>query len=381
MWDCRNEERRPMTVSSETNKVTYSGNGSTTAFSTSFTFASADEVVVTLVAANGTQTTWARGTQYTLTGAGTGSAGTVTVSTSPTDYTPAAGTTLVVQLRPDFLQETSLPRGGTVPPATLEAMHDTRVRQILRVKDDLDRSLKAPIAEASISDLPLSATRANKVLGFDGSGNPTASTLSLADIEAGATNAAASATAAANSATAASNSATAASNSATAADASAIAAAASEANAAATLAGALQAANNLDDVADAPTALANLGAEPANAAILKADEDETVTARIKPAIETVSSSSGAITLDFSANGTTKRTTLSENINNITISGLTDGMTVEWWVTQVAAGYTITGFPTITWSNDGTEPAMPATDGAKLVFQFRLDNTTTVGSAG
>jgi hypothetical protein len=115
--------------------------------------------------------------------------------------------------------------------------------------------------------------------------------------------------------------------------------------------------------------------------ILKADADATVSARIKPAVQSVSSSSGAITLDFSSGGTTKRTTLTENISSITVSGLTDGMVVEWWITQAAANsYTVTGYPTIIWNRDGAEPEMPSTFGAKMFVQFRLDDTAVVGVA-
>ena len=160
-----------MTVSAESNKVTYAGNGSTTSFSTVFTFAANDEVTVTsVVTATGVETEFTEGTQYTLTGAGTGSAGTVTISTSPSDYTPASGTKLVVQLKPDFTQTTDLPRGGTVSPAdTLEPMHDSRVRQMLRLKDDVDRSLKLPIDETSAAVLQNSTLRAGKILSFNSS--------------------------------------------------------------------------------------------------------------------------------------------------------------------------------------------------------------------
>ena len=64
-----------MTVSAETNKATYSGDGSTTSFSTVCTFASNDEVTVTkVVTATGVETKFTLGTEYTLTGADTGSA-------------------------------------------------------------------------------------------------------------------------------------------------------------------------------------------------------------------------------------------------------------------------------------------------------------------
>jgi hypothetical protein len=164
-----------MTVSSETNKTTYAGNGSTSTFSTGFTFSVDAEVVVTLVASDATQTEWVKGTQYTLTGAGTGSAGSVAVVTSPTNYTPASGETLVIELKPAFTQTTSLSRGGTTSPKDdLEPMHDTRVRQILRVKGLIDGALVVPITETTIGRLPTSSDRASKYLTFDSSGNPTA---------------------------------------------------------------------------------------------------------------------------------------------------------------------------------------------------------------
>ena len=164
-----------MTVSSETNKTTYAGNGSTSTFSTGFTFSVDAEVVVTLVASDATQTEWTKGTQYTLSGAGTGSAGSVTVVTSPTNYTPASGETLVIELKPAFTQTTSLSRGGTISPKDdLEPMHDTRVRQILRVKGLIDGALVVPITETTIGRLPTTANRASKYLTFDADGNPTA---------------------------------------------------------------------------------------------------------------------------------------------------------------------------------------------------------------
>jgi hypothetical protein len=164
-----------MTVSSETNKVTFTGDGSDASpYSTSFTFDANGEVTVTLVTnATGAETAWTEGTQYTLTGAGTGNAGALTVDTSPTNYTPATGETLVIELLPAFTQTTALPRGGTVSPkGTLEPMHDSRVRQILRLKDQVDLSLKVSVAETSIAALPNVVNRANKIMGFDSSGDP-----------------------------------------------------------------------------------------------------------------------------------------------------------------------------------------------------------------
>jgi hypothetical protein len=212
-----------MTVSSETNKVTYSGDGSTATFSTSFSFSTNDEITVTLVTnSTGAETAWTLGTQYTLTGAGTGSAGSLVVDTSPSDYTPASGTTLVIELKPAFTQTTSLPRGGTVSPKdTLEPMHDKRVRQLLYLKGLAERAVKVPVGETSGGSLPVSALRADKALIFNSSGVLTVSTDDYEDQAAAAatsaTASAASATAAASSATAAASSASTASGHATSA--------------------------------------------------------------------------------------------------------------------------------------------------------------------
>lgn len=155
-----------MTVSSETNKVTYAGDGATTVFSTAFLFSANDEVSVILVDANSVETEWLEGTQYTLTGAGTGAAGNVTVDTSPTDYTPQVGETLVIRLAPAFLQQTAFPRGGVISPVDIEASLDNLVRIDLRQNEVLDRTLRLPVELSGISsDLP--TPEANKVLSWN----------------------------------------------------------------------------------------------------------------------------------------------------------------------------------------------------------------------
>lgn len=157
-----------MVVNAATNKITYAGDGSATAFSTSFAFDENAEITVTVVTnATDAQSVKTLDSHYTLVGAGTGSAGTVTMSTPP-----ASGETLVIELDPDFTQVTALPRGGTVSPKdTLEPMHDKRVRQILKLKNDVDRAIKVPLAEASAATLPGASSRANKYIGFDANGD------------------------------------------------------------------------------------------------------------------------------------------------------------------------------------------------------------------
>ena len=141
-----------MTVDSENVKVQQSGDGVTITFPTTFKFQSNAHVKVIHRDSAGIETTWTEGTQYDLTGANTGSNGTVTVITTPTDYTPADGETLTTKRDPSLLQESALPLGGPFPSNTVEKMVDLTVQQIQALKEALDRAVK--LAETSGAAAP-----------------------------------------------------------------------------------------------------------------------------------------------------------------------------------------------------------------------------------
>ena len=91
-----------MTVSSDTNSVTYSGNGSTTVFPYSFKiFANSDLVVSLRNDTTGVSTTQTLTTDYTVSGAGTDSGGNVTFVTAP-----ASGNTVKIERNLAFTQTT-----------------------------------------------------------------------------------------------------------------------------------------------------------------------------------------------------------------------------------------------------------------------------------
>lgn len=75
-----------MTISSTTTKLSYTGNGSTTAFPVTFSFfgsgATSELIVIERVIATGAETTKTYSTHYTISG-GNGSTGTVTAGTAP----------------------------------------------------------------------------------------------------------------------------------------------------------------------------------------------------------------------------------------------------------------------------------------------------------
>ena len=162
-----------MTLTATTNKVSYSGNGSTTSFPVTFVFWDDDNVRVILSNnTTGVETVWSKGTQYTLTG-GDGATGTLTVSTSPSDYTPASGETLTVKSNVPDTQSLSLPLGGALPSTSVEERLDKSVRLSQQLAEELSRSIQFSESSTSATQIitETATARANKVLAFDASGD------------------------------------------------------------------------------------------------------------------------------------------------------------------------------------------------------------------
>ncbi len=126
--------------------------------------------------ANGTETIWVVGAHYTLTG-GSGATGTLTVKTSPTDYTPATGETLTITSNLDDTQGTSLPEGGPFPSSSVEQQLDKIVRLIQQKAEALGRAIKLPISSTN-TDLAIPDPSASKFLRW----NAGATALENADI-------------------------------------------------------------------------------------------------------------------------------------------------------------------------------------------------------
>lgn len=167
----------PLTVTSSTSRVSYAGDGATTSFPVTFKFlANADLQVLLRVDATGAETRWTLGTQYSLTGAGVDAGGTLTVSTSPTDYTPASGETLVIYRDPAITQSSDLPLGGAFPSPTVETMADRLTMIAQRISSLVTRSPRQPDGDtANIGALPAAVNRASMYLAFDADGDPIAS--------------------------------------------------------------------------------------------------------------------------------------------------------------------------------------------------------------
>lgn len=141
-----------MTVANEILKVTANGNGSSTVFSFSPIVLPNDEddLVVTFVATDGTETTLTRGVgtanySVSLTSA-VPSTGSITYPASGTDYL-AAGEKLIMRRVLDLLQPTDLENLGGYFPDTQEGVFDRLTMLIQQQQEQIDRALKIPVAE------------------------------------------------------------------------------------------------------------------------------------------------------------------------------------------------------------------------------------------
>jgi hypothetical protein len=160
-----------MTFSATTGKVSYDGDGATTAFPTVFKFVVNGHVKAILRDAADLETPWAEGTDYTLAGAGQAAGGTQSATVAP-----AAGEKLVLILDVPFTQEKSLPLGGAFPSTQVEEGLDLAVQGSAKLAEVDRRTLKVPetddITGADL-DLPIDSARAGKFLAFDQFGKPT----------------------------------------------------------------------------------------------------------------------------------------------------------------------------------------------------------------
>ena len=156
-----------MTVTTTTNKVSFSANGSTTVFAYNFKiFADADLTVI-IRAADGTETTKTLTTHYTVSGAGSSSGGNVTFTSG---NTPANGETVVIKRELDVTQSTDYVANDPFPAASHEDALDRLTMIAQQQTEQIGRSIVFPDTDTAATAIPNSVTRANKFLGFGSSG-------------------------------------------------------------------------------------------------------------------------------------------------------------------------------------------------------------------
>lgn len=155
-------------VSTPTDQIQYTGNGSVAAYSIPFKFFQNADILVS-ENASGTITQLALGTNYTLVGAGFPSGGTVTLTAGNLP----SGVVLTVLRSPALVQNVSLPNGSPYFGSTIEGGLDLACMQIQAQANYIARSIQYPVGDTATAVLPSATLRANKYLYFDGSGNAT----------------------------------------------------------------------------------------------------------------------------------------------------------------------------------------------------------------
>lgn len=154
-----------MTVSATTQKVSYSGNGSTVDFDFAFEcYASTDLVVTVKVDSTGVSTTQTETTHYTVSLTGTGSpytGGTITFVTAP-----ASGETVVISRSLPQTQTTDLITGGDFAAETVEQRLDRLTMQVQDLQEETNRCIKTPLADTTSTALDNEVDRAGKYVFF-----------------------------------------------------------------------------------------------------------------------------------------------------------------------------------------------------------------------
>lgn len=157
-----------MTVQTTTHRNDYTGNGTTVDFAVTFYFLDETHLdVYKTTIADGTTVLLALTTDYTVTGAGVSTGGTVTLNVAPTaDYK------ISILRNVPYTQLTHYVENDPFPATAHEDALDKLTMEVQQLDERIDRSIKISPTN-TINSLEITtpaAERANKVLAFDGSG-------------------------------------------------------------------------------------------------------------------------------------------------------------------------------------------------------------------
>jgi hypothetical protein len=155
-----------MTVETNVSKAQFLGSGSVGPFTFDFRFFLNTEVYVIKTSSAGTDTDLTETTDYTLTGAGSTSGGSVTLITAL-----AIGEELTIYRVVEPVQTTSIRNQAAFYPEIHESVFDKLVMMVQQITDVVKRSLKMPVTSSVDFVFPREAY-ADKLLAFDVNGNP-----------------------------------------------------------------------------------------------------------------------------------------------------------------------------------------------------------------
>lgn len=171
-----------MTVSSTTTKVSYSGDGTTSAFAYSFKiFNDSDLVVIVRTDSTGAEVTKTLNTDYLVSNAGESDGGTVTFkfdtgnsgdsNYDTTDRRPQSGETVLLKRVMTLTQNTDYTPNDSFPAAAHEEALDKLTFIQQQQQEEIDRTFKFAETDTGTITIPTSTERASKYLGFDTNGD------------------------------------------------------------------------------------------------------------------------------------------------------------------------------------------------------------------
>lgn len=129
-----------MTLSTQTSKTSYTGNGATSVFPVPFPFMQADDLKV-LLRQDGVETPLLCGTHFSLAGEGSPSGGSLTLFEPP-----ATGTTLVLYRDPAIVQEVDYVENAAFPAETHEAALDLLTMICQALDEKIGRAVLYPVS-------------------------------------------------------------------------------------------------------------------------------------------------------------------------------------------------------------------------------------------
>jgi hypothetical protein len=157
-----NSKRNKMTVSSDVNKITYAGNGSTQVFSVNYYFLADSHLQVVLITTAGVETVQTLTTNYTVTGAGNEAGGSITMLVAP-----PTGVSVVIQRVVPATQETDYLANDPFPAESHERALDKLTMLVQQNERENDRSLKIPLSAVPTTSTELPAPVGNKLLAWN----------------------------------------------------------------------------------------------------------------------------------------------------------------------------------------------------------------------
>ncbi|MGE4422554.1 MAG: phage tail fiber protein [Pseudodesulfovibrio sp.] len=154
-----------MTLSSTETKAIYTGDGSTASFPIPFMFLRNEDIRVLVIDGDGLELSRSEGTDYRLSGVGEQMGGTCTLAEPP-----EAGRTVVISREPALVQEVDYVENDAFPAATHEAALDKLTMICQALAEKLDRALTFRISSA-VTGVNLPEPGPDLVLAWNGSGD------------------------------------------------------------------------------------------------------------------------------------------------------------------------------------------------------------------